>query len=438
MRTPDGEFKGAGRSILRNRLLQLALLAVAAGTATYSRSAIGPLQVALQASLSLSDNQIALLQGMAMALPMAAASLPFGILADRASRARIVFLAVVLAMLSCVLSAFASSYALLIAARGLAGLASAAIFPAAYSMAGDLFGASARGRATMVMGIGEIAGGPASFVVGGVLLTVVAFLPGLLPFQWRLAHWRSALLWMGAVLVPVSALMLMLREPPRTEVKVKRPPLRTIWPEFWQYRKVAIPLQLGRAMVSIADGAVYVWGAPLFARRFHLPADRIGALMGAVLLIAGLAGPALGGPLVDFCQRHGGSRRAMRIMAAAALLSAPAALYGVMPNVASTSVLLAVFLTLGYTIGAVALALTLIVIPGELRGLNMGVSVVIGSLFYIGLAPLTVSGLSTALGGPARIGQALAIVCLSASVLNAIVFAVSARHFPGGTLIRQS
>jgi MFS family permease len=423
---------------VRNRFLQLALLALAAWTATYSRSVIGPLQVALQGSLSLSDNQIALLQGMAMAMPMAVASLPFGILADRVSRARIVLISVALAMVSCVLSGLASDYGQLLVARSLAGLASAALLPAAYSAAGDLFGASARGRATMAMAIGEIGGGPASFALGGALLGLVASIPALSLAQWGLQQWRWTLLCMGALAVPILALMLILRDPPRQEVKLKRLPLRRVWSEFWQYRKVAIPLQLGRATVSIADGAVYVWGAPLFSRRFHLPADRVGAIMGAVLLLAGLAGPALGGPLVDFCMVRGGSRRAMMVLASVALLGVPAAFYALMPNVALTSAMLTVFLFLGYTIGNAALTLTLIVIPGELRGLNLGVSVVIGSVFYIGLAPLTVSELSTLLGGPTRLGEALAIVCLAANLFNTIVFASTARYFPRMMRVAES
>jgi energy-converting hydrogenase Eha subunit A len=49
--------------------------------------------------------------------------------------------------------------------------------------------------------------------------------------------------------------------------------------------------------------------------------------------------------------------------------------------------------------------------------------------FGTGLAPLTVSLLSTAMGGNA-IGQALAIVCTVAGILCASLFAFGARFFP--------
>src|SRR5688500_3666272 len=95
------------------RLFQLLLLAAATWTSTYGRSVIGPLQEAARQSLSLSDNQMALVQGIAMALPMSLGAIPLGLLADRVSRARIIQVFVALALVSCVLSALASSFVLL-------------------------------------------------------------------------------------------------------------------------------------------------------------------------------------------------------------------------------------------------------------------------------------------------------------------------------------
>jgi hypothetical protein len=58
------------------------------------------------------------------------------------------------------------------------------------------------------------------------------------------------------------------------------------------------------------------------------------------------------------------------------------------------------------------------------------------ALFCVGLAPLIVSGLSGALGGPEMIGQALAIVCGVTSALSAVVFASGRKHFPGVAIQR--
>lgn len=394
-------------------LAQLLLLAVAAWTTTYVRTALNPLQEAVRSSLSLGDNQMALLQGMAVAVPLAVASVPMGLLADRISRVRILITSVALAMLGLVFSALASDFALLFAARCLIGIATPGILVAAYSMASDLVSPSQRGRATMTVAIGEIGGAPAAFALGGVLLVMMSTHPGTKLAAWVLADWRWALLWMSTLLVPILLLLLCLREPSRTEVVIERPPLRSVLPQLWSIRTMVVPLQLGRAVLFIADGAVYVWGAPLLARNFHLSPDRIGAMMGVALLVRGLLGPVLGGALVDLCQRHGGSRRAVLVLAVIALVSTPLALFAVLPSAAWFVVLLAAFLTLGFTIASAALALTLVVIPGELRGLNVGISLVVGSLFFMGLAPLGVSGLSGVLGGEAKIGEALALLIIA-------------------------
>jgi MFS family permease len=414
----------------RSRLSQLLLLAVAAWTTTYVRTTLSPLQESVKQSLSLSDNLMALLQGVAVAVPIAVVSIPAGLLADRVSRKRILMVSVALTSLGVFFSALASDFILLFIARCLIGIATPGVVVAVYSMASDLVPADQRGRATMLVAVGEIGGAPAAFALGGLLLVAVGTHPGMTLVGQNLENWRWTLLWMGALLVPILLLLRRVHEPARGEVHLDRPPLRAVVLELWRYRAVALPLQLGRAMLFIADGAVYVWGAPLFARKFHLAPDRIGAMMGLALLISGLLGPVLGGPLVDFCQRRGGPSRAVTVLSIFGFVSAPFALFPLLPDATVAAVALTVFLTLGFTIASAALALTLIVIPGELRGLNVGISLVVGSLFFVGLAPLAVSGLSGLVGGEAKIGVALAVVCIVASVLNAGVLSFSARHFP--------
>jgi hypothetical protein len=111
------------------------------------------------------------------------------------------------------------------------------------------------------------------------------------------------------------------------------------------------------------------------------------------------------------------------------LLSSPTALFAVMPNASLAAIVLTLFLTLGYTVNIAAMTLATIVVPGELRGLFVAVTVTGAALFCIGVAPLLVSGLSGALGGPAKIGEALSIVCGTASLLGAAVFAIGRQHF---------
>lgn len=156
-------------------------------------------------------------------------------------------------------------------------------------------------------------------------------------------------------------------------------------------------------------------------------------MMGVVLLVSGILGPALGGPLADYCQRHGGPRRTVTALAVIALVSLPAALFTFMPTSNSAAAAMVVFLIFGFMISTAGVTLSIIVIPGELRGVYLGATFTVGSIFFVGLAPIAVSALSGLLGGEPMIGRALAIVCASASLLGAVVFAFSARFFPGST-----
>ena len=407
------------------RLFQLLLLAVATWGVAYARLALGPLQEAMRVDLTLNDSQMAWLQGPALAVPMALCSIPVGLLVDRYSRAWLFVLFTALSMAATILAAFAPNLTFLVAARCLLGVAVAGIFVAAYSMVADLYSPEQRGRATMVVAIGEIGGAPVAFALGGVLLAAGGSM-----LEVGLTGWRSALLRMSLVLLPVVLLMLLVREPPRAELVEKNPPVSEVWPELWRYRSVIGPLLVARIMVWIADGAVLVWAAPSFTRRFGLPPDRIGALMGTALLVSGLLGPILGGSLADLCQRSGGPRRTVVALAGLALLSTAAAPFTLMPNAALGGLLLTAFLTLGYMLGTAGITLATVVVPSELRGLYLALTVTVGALFFIGVAPLAVSSLAGAFGGSAMIGQALGVVCGVTSLLGASVLAFSRRYFP--------
>lgn len=409
------------------RIRQLIVLAAAACGVSYLRFLLSPLQETMQGALALSDNQIALLQGPALALPLAIGSIPIGLIVDRYRRVPLFLIFIVLGIASVILTAFATGFVALFLARCIAGSALAAVLVAAYSMASDLYASEHRGRATMLITIGETGGGPLAFMLGGLFLSLgLSMAPSL-----GMDAWRVALLCMGAPLILVLAALTTLREPQRSGTVAASSTLRSAWAGLWRYRSVVLPLLLARVMVWVADGAVLVWGAPMFARQYGLGPESIGGIMAGALLIGSLVGPLIGGPLADLCHRTGGPRRTLIGMAVTIAFSVAGAVFPLMPNAAAAAVAMTVFLTLGYVMATMALAVATIVVPGELRGLYVAVSVTVGALFSIGIAPMAVSVLSGVLGGPAFIGEALAIVCTVTSVIAALVFIWGRRYYPG-------
>jgi MFS family permease len=336
---------------------------------------------------------------------MILASIPLGLMVERYSRARLLLLFTTLALVGSVMTALVSGMVWLFISRCIVGLSASALLIAVPSLLADLYPPAQRGRAGIVVGMGEIGGAPAAFALGGALLTVAA------P-----ADWRWALLWLSAALVPAALIMLAMREPPRTGSTVERPRITASWKILWQFRALVLPLLIARIMVWIADGAALIWAAPALTRHFALAPNYVGTLMATILLVSGIAGPIGAGLLADLCHRTGGPRRTMAALAGLALLSLPAGLFAVMPGLGSAVVLLAAFLTLGFMIGGAAMTVSIIVVPNELRGLFVAVSMATSALVGIAAAPILVSGLSTLLGGASMLGTALAIVCTVSSV----------------------
>jgi MFS family permease len=403
------------------RGLQLFLVTVAAAAAAFGRTAVSPLQETMRVALGLSDNQIALLQGPALALPVVIAAVPLGWVIDRYSRIRLILILTLLDAVGTFLTAFASNFVLLFLARCLVGLTATAVATAAFSLLSDLCSPGQRGRATMMVVIGQTAGISGAFALGGLLLSTA---------DSGSSAWRWAVLWLTAPLVLVIFSTFALREPPRAESAIVRPSARETWLELWRCRWIIAPLLAGLVMAEIALQATLVWAAPTLSRNLGMAPARIGAIMATGLLVSGILGPVAGGTLADLCQSRSGPRRTMSLLSALQFLIAPTCLFAISSRSWLASALLIVFMTTIDALLVMGTTLFTIVIPNELRGLCMAVFSAGGVLFGVGLSPVIVSMLSNKIGGPSMIGKALALVCITTSLLSGIIFALGRHHFP--------
>ena len=398
--------------------VQLLLVTLSASAAMYARTTVSPLQETMRLALCLSDNQMALLQGPALGLPLVLAAVPLGLLIDRHSRARLLVIFTVLNMVGTLFTAFAANFALLFASRCLIGLTSTATGSAAFSLLGDLCSPTHRGRATMIVVVGQYGGIAAAFAAAGSLLALSGSGPD---------AWRWAIFLLSLPLVPVIFLLFGMREPPRIGVAAAEPTKRKVFVELWRYRAVIAPLLVGLTLVEIALQASLVWAAPALSRTFLLEPHHMGTIMATGLLVSGTLGPVAGGLLADISQRAGGPRRTMAVLSATALLTLVAGLFAVAPGLVSASILLVMFMTIVSTLVVMGTTLLTIVVPNELRGLCITLFAAAVLVFGTGAAPLLVSLLSGAIGGPAMIGKALALVGVVSCVLGALAFAFGRR-----------
>ena len=412
-------------SPLRRPMVQLGLLVLACTIAAFARIALGPVQETMRLSLGWSDNQFALLQGAASALPLGIAVIPLGLFIDRHSRVRFIIVCAIINLLATLGSA-TTNFWLLLCLRALLGVTAPAIVIATILLIADYFPAERRGRANMVMSVSYLAGFSAVYAMGGWLVVQIG----------GPESWRWTLVWLGvAMAVPTLALAL-LREPARSGTHPRHGGnvgdgrrILSDLRDLWRHRMVMGPLLGGAAIVGIADGG-WVLSTSVLRRDFGVTPDAAGATIATVTLVSGIAGPVVGGVLADWCVSRGGPRRTLLALGLLIVLSVPAGLFALAPDALSASRMLTLFLVAGSAANLAVVSLVTVVIPKHLHGL--AISTLIATMLLAGasIAPLLVSGLSDAMGGPVMLGRAMAIVCVAGSLLAACVFLVGRKSFP--------
>jgi MFS family permease len=175
-------------------LLASVLALASADTATVGASAIQ-----LRHDLHINNTDVGLLVTVT-SLIAAAASLPFGVLADRVTRTRILGGAIVFWGAAMIWSATAPTFGQLLVARLFLGAVTAAAGPIVASLVGDWFAAAERGRIYSYILSGELVGAAIGFSVTGGIATL---------------SWRAAFVILALPAFVLAWLIFQLREPAR-------------------------------------------------------------------------------------------------------------------------------------------------------------------------------------------------------------------------------
>src|SRR5690349_9478801 len=144
----------------------IVLLASVLALSSADASTVGASAVHLRHALGISNTDIGLLVSVT-SLVAAAASLPFGVLADRVNRTRTLGAVIVLWAGAMIWSAAVPDFRQLLYARLFLGAATAAAGPLVASLVGDYFPAAERGRIYGYILAGELVGAGIGFTVTG-------------------------------------------------------------------------------------------------------------------------------------------------------------------------------------------------------------------------------------------------------------------------------
>lgn len=374
----------------------------------------------LRRDLAISDGQIGLLQGPAFGLFYALLGMPFGWLADRVTRVRLIAAGLLLWTAMTIFCGLAESFPMLFLARMGVGVGEAALVPAAVSLLADSFAPQRRALPLAIFTAGVSVGAGLALVLGGALVAYsrggVADLP--LVGGWLAAResWQTVLILAGTAGIPLGLIILCLPEPARRARSAGQGGADALLPWLRRERRLLVPLLAGSSLLYLFSNAFAAWMPSLFIRAFGWQPAAVGLRLGVLILLCALAGNLASGAIATRLVRRGEAGGPLRTMILGAFVLLPAAVLGPLapgPLLAQVAVM-AIYFGIALCFG-VATAMFVAVTPGALRGRMVALYLLLGNLIGLGLGPSSVGFvLDALLHDSARVGEALALIgCVS-------------------------
>ena len=265
---------------------------------------VGP----VKAHFGVSDTQMGLLMGFWFAIFYVSMGLPFGWLADRFDRRRIIALAMAFWCSMTVFCGLARSFGQLAAARLGIGLGEAALTPAANSIIADLFPRSEQNRAITFFNMGISMGMGIAYLIGGAIVAWMALQPPIsLPLFGTLATWQVVFIVAGLPGLLIALLIAALREPVRRErltVAAGQPKLADCIAYLRTNARAYRPLLIGMAASPLV-GYAWNWLPTLFDRVWGWNVAQFTGTYGWILIVFGPLGALTGGWLATRWYRAG-------------------------------------------------------------------------------------------------------------------------------------
>jgi MFS family permease len=248
----------------------------------------------------------------------------FGALADRGRRTALLAVGIGLWSVATFASGLARTFTELAVARALVGVGEASYATIAPTLIDDLAPPERKGRWLAVFYAAMPIGGALGYVTGGMID--------------KLYGWRAAFFVAGGPGFVLAFVCLLIAEPHRVLAESRAP-----WHEAWRpllASRLYVRAVLGYAASTFAVGGFAYWAPAFLYRRYAMDLSRANLGMGAVTVLAGATGTALGGIWSDRATRglpgedHQGRGRAyLRICAVSAAVAAPlGALALISPN----------------------------------------------------------------------------------------------------------
>jgi glycerophosphoryl diester phosphodiesterase/predicted MFS family arabinose efflux permease len=274
------------------------------------RNIFSALVPAIKADLGFSDTQLGLL-GSAFIFSYTLIAPVFGYLGDRGGRMRIMSSGVFLWSLATAATGQVTTFVNQFATRITVGFGEAAYTVISPSVIADHFPKASRGKVFAIYSCAIPVGSALGYVIGGFL-------------EPRMG-WRHAFLAVGFPGILLCALLLFLKEPKRTTARIeseKKPSLFVTYASLFKNRGFLFTV-LGYAAYTFVVGGLAFWMPAYIVRYFPgVSMEKGNIVFGAVTVLGGFVGTALGGWLSDRLERTSGNGY-LKVAALSMALSVP-------------------------------------------------------------------------------------------------------------------
>ena len=243
---------------------------------------------AIKQEMQFSDLQLSLLGTSAFAIFYTFLGIPFGRMADRGSRAKLIAIGLLVWSLFSGLTGFATDFWSIFACRVMVGVGEATLGPAAISLLADYFPPTKRATVTSIYSMGIAIGAGLAAIFGGILYGY---------------GWRTAFMLVGFPGVLLAIFVFLLKEPPRTiSIQNDESYSSSDWKKLIS-NKAFICLCLGYAFLGLATNNFSIWGASYINRLYQIPIPTIGYWAGILTLLAGIPASLTGGMIADWFRK---------------------------------------------------------------------------------------------------------------------------------------
>ena len=407
----------------------LAILLLTTLFAFVARQMLSLIAPSLQASLGFGDLQIGMLQGLGMAVFASLASYPFGWLADRYGRRRILAIGVGCWSLATGFCAFQSSFAgLFLGTVGIA-IGEAGLAPIIFAMIPDLFPERQRNTANFIFYGGSMLGSGLGMALGGAMLHWLAGAPQVLPAwlagvdTWRIAMMAVALFGPLFTLL-VTTMPLGQGMAGRTAATVTgKAAARAFLPYARAHWRTLSCIFGSIFSMGVAMQSCVMWFPLALPRAFGIDPTTVGLGLGTAIMIATLIGILLPPLALGIGQRA----RLDPIRLAASFIfvaPVPAAFLPFVGSALQAYVLAAIIGAAGIAASSLMPGLLQDLAPAHLRSRVLALLGITNGL-ALAVSPIAIGAVSSLMTGPRGMLQAMTVIALPFLLASALFIALA-------------